>query len=61
MIKNKGKFIIKFEEQDKEFVENLDWEKLNEGYNILPSNVCSVWKWNKISYEGNSRFSEAYF
>ncbi|MCK5449681.1 hypothetical protein KAI32_02350 [Candidatus Pacearchaeota archaeon] len=32
MIKNNGRFIIKFEEQDKEFVENLDWEKLNEGY-----------------------------
>ena len=33
MIKNKGNFMIKFEEQDKEFVENSDWEKLNEGYN----------------------------
>lgn len=37
MIKNKGKFIIKFENQDKEFVENLNWEKLNEGYNKAKS------------------------
>jgi hypothetical protein len=33
MIKNNGKFIIKFEECDKEFIESLNWEKLNEGYN----------------------------
>ncbi len=32
MIKTNGKFIIRFEEQDKEFIENLDWEKLNNGY-----------------------------
>lgn len=33
MIKNNGKFIIKFEKEDEEFVKNLDWEKLDNGYN----------------------------
>lgn len=32
MIKNNGNFIIKFEKEDEEFVENSDWEKLNKGY-----------------------------
>ncbi len=54
MIKNKGIFIIKFEERDKEFVENLDWEKLNEGYNktkrffeyegeVTPIRICLLY------------------
>jgi len=54
MIKNKGRFIIKFEEQDKEFIENLNWEKLNEGYNkaknffeygenISPIRICLIY------------------
>lgn len=54
MIKNRGNFMIKFEEQDKEFVENSDWEKLNEGYNkakrffefekdIFPIKICFIY------------------
>lgn len=54
MIKSNGKFIIKFEEHDKEFVENLNWEKIDEGYNkakkffeyegdILPIRICFVY------------------
>ena len=54
MIKNKGNFIIKFEEQDEEFINNLDWEKLKEGYSkaknffeyegdISPIRICLVY------------------
>ena len=54
MIKNNGKFIIKFEKQDEEFVENLDWKKLNRGYNkakkffeyegeIFPIRICLIY------------------
>jgi|ETN02SMinimDraft_4_1059925.scaffolds.fasta_scaffold27488_2 hypothetical protein len=33
MIKNNGKFIIKFEKEDEEFVKNLNWKRLDNGYN----------------------------
>lgn len=54
MIKNNGKFIIKFESQDKEFVENMDWERLNKGHDkaknffisnedISPIKICFIY------------------
>ena len=54
MIKNKGNFIIKFENGDKEFVENLGWSKLKEGYDkakgffeyegeISPIRICLLY------------------
>ena len=54
MIKDKGRFTIKFEENDAEFIENLDWDKLNEGYckaknffdykkDINPIRICLVY------------------
>ena len=54
MIKNSGNFTIKFEEQDKKFVENLDWKKFDDGYNkikkffeyekdISPIKICFVY------------------
>ncbi len=53
MIKNNGKFIIKFEEQDKKFVEKLNWKKLDKGYHkakeffegedISPIKICFIY------------------
>ena len=54
MIKNKGNFIIKFEKEDEGFVDNLSWDKLNQGYadakkffeyegEILPIRICLVY------------------
>lgn len=54
MIKNKGIFTVKFEEEDREFVENLEWDKLKEGYNkakkffeyegeITPIRICLLY------------------
>ena len=54
MIKNKGKFIIKFKKQDEEFVENLNLDKLMEGYDkaknffeynqdISPIRICLIY------------------
>jgi len=54
MIKNKGRFIIRFGKEDKEFVDNLNWEKLDDGYNkakiffkyerdISPIKICFIY------------------
>jgi len=54
MIKNNGKFIIKFEKEDEDFIENFDWEKLNKGYDkakkffeyeeeISPIRICFIY------------------
>jgi hypothetical protein len=54
MIENKGKFVIKFEKKDKEFIENLNIKALDEGYNkaknfleyggeINPIRICFVY------------------
>ncbi len=54
MIKNKGNFIIKFDKQDREYIENLDLEKLSDGYNkakmffeyegdISPIRICLLY------------------
>jgi len=54
MIKSKGIFIINFKENDEEFVENLSWNTLNQGYDkakkffeysgeINPIRICFVY------------------
>jgi len=70
MIKNNGKFVIKFEERDKEFVENMDWKRLNEGYNkaknffisdedIFPIKICFVYSPEEyLFFSGGQNFKK---